>query len=57
MCEDKIPNTDSIDELARFWDTHDLTDYEDEMQEVTDLVVERPLGMFFRIRRDEERDS
>ena len=21
----KIPSTDSIDELARFWDTHDLT--------------------------------
>jgi hypothetical protein len=26
----KIPHTDSIAELARFWDTHDLTDFEDE---------------------------
>jgi hypothetical protein len=52
MKKDKIPDTDSIEELARFWDTHDLTDYEDEMQEVTDLVVERPLGMVLRIRLD-----
>jgi hypothetical protein len=26
---EKIPQTDSIQELAEFWDTHDLTDYED----------------------------
>ena len=30
----KIPHTDSIAELARFWDTHDLTDFEDELEEV-----------------------
>lgn len=29
-----IPKTDSIEELARFWDTHDLTDYWDELPEV-----------------------
>jgi hypothetical protein len=29
-----IPKTDSIEELARFWDTHDLTDYLDELPEV-----------------------
>ena len=29
-----IPKTDSIEELARFWDTHDLTDYWDEIPEV-----------------------
>ena len=23
----KLPNTDSIQELAKFWDTHDLTDF------------------------------
>jgi phage terminase large subunit-like protein len=27
----KIPQIDSVAELARFWDTHDLTDYEDEV--------------------------
>lgn len=35
-----LPNTDSIQELAQFWDTHDLTDFEDELEEVTDPVFE-----------------
>jgi hypothetical protein len=26
MSQKKLPNTDSITELAEFWDTHDLTD-------------------------------
>ena len=38
----KIPHTDSIAELARFWDTHDLTDFEDELEEVPESVFERP---------------
>ena len=37
----KIPHTDSIAELARFWDTHDLTDCEDELEEVHESVFER----------------
>ncbi|MGK7903401.1 MAG: CopG family antitoxin [Hormoscilla sp.] len=37
----KIPNTDSIAELAKFWDTHDLTDFEDQLEEVTEPVFER----------------
>jgi predicted DNA binding CopG/RHH family protein len=37
----KIPHTDSIAELARFWDTHDLTDFEDELEEVLESVFER----------------
>lgn len=36
-----LPRTDSIDELARFWDEHDLTDYEDELEEVTEPVFVR----------------
>ena len=36
-----IPQTDSIQELAQFWDTHDLTDFEDELEEVTEPVFER----------------
>ena len=38
MSKPKLPKTDSIRELAEFWDTHDLTDFEDELQEVTDPV-------------------
>ena len=37
----KIPHTDSIAELARFWDTHDLTNFEDELEEVPESVFER----------------
>ena len=37
----KIPQTDSIEELARFWNTHDLTDFEDQLEEVTEPVFER----------------
>lgn len=37
----RIPNTDSIDELARFWDNQDLTDFEDELEEVTRRIFSR----------------
>ena len=37
----KIPEIDSIEELARFWDTHDLTDYEDQLEEVSEPVFQR----------------
>ena len=41
MRNTKIPHTDSIDELATFWDTHDLTDFEEQLEEATDPVFER----------------
>ena len=34
MRPQRIPNTDSIEELSKFWDTHDLTDFEDQLEEV-----------------------
>jgi hypothetical protein len=38
----RIPKTDSIEELAAFWDTHDLTDFEDQLEEVhTSVFVGR----------------
>ena len=36
-----LPNTDSIKELASFWDVHDLTDFDDQLEEVTESVFER----------------
>jgi len=36
-----MPQTDSIEELARFWDTHDLTDFGDQLEEVSEPVFER----------------
>ncbi|MFZ1238253.1 CopG family antitoxin [Candidatus Amarolinea dominans] len=36
-----IPQMDSIEQLAEFWDFHDVTDFEDGLEEVTELVFER----------------
>ena len=41
MTMSNLPKTDSIKALAAFWDTHDLTDFEDELEEVTEVVFER----------------
>jgi len=37
----KIPESDSVEELARFWDTHDLTEFEDLLENVPKRVFER----------------
>jgi hypothetical protein len=37
----KIPQTDSVAELSHFWDTHDLTEFEGELEEVKTPVFER----------------
>ncbi len=34
MSTKKLPHTDSISELARFWDNHDVTEFENELEEV-----------------------
>jgi hypothetical protein len=41
MSTAKIPQTDSIEELARFWDSHDVTDFEGQLEEVVEPVFER----------------
>ncbi len=41
MSKPKIPHSDSIQELAAFWDTHDLTEFEGELEEVSGTVFER----------------
>lgn len=41
MNSQRLPDTDSIQELANFWDTHDLTDFEDELEEVNEQAFER----------------
>jgi len=37
----KLPETDSITALAEFWQTHDLTEFEDVLVEVTEPVFQR----------------
>ena len=41
MNSDKIPQTDSIQELAQFWDAHDLTDFQGQLSAVQEPVFER----------------
>ena len=36
----KLLQTDSIQELAQFWETHDLTDFDDQLEEVPEPVFE-----------------
>ena len=37
----KIPTTDSIQELATFWQYHDVTDFEDDLEEVPRPAFQR----------------
>ncbi len=41
MKKSKLPKTDSIQELAEFWDTHDSTNFDDELEEVAEPVFVR----------------
>lgn len=41
----KIPQTDSIQKLADFWDTHDLTDFENELEEVSEPVFDNSVSI------------
>lgn len=45
MKKPKLPKTDSIQELAAFWDDHDLTDFEQELEEVPEPVFVRGRGI------------
>lgn len=45
MKKAKIPKTDSIKELANFFQTHELADFEDELVEVREPVFVRRTGL------------
>jgi len=38
MKKSRLPKTDSIRKLAEFWNSHDLTDFEDELEEVAEPI-------------------
>jgi hypothetical protein len=40
----RLPDTDSVEELARFWDKHDLTDFAHDLLEVTEPLFVRAKG-------------
>jgi predicted DNA binding CopG/RHH family protein len=49
----QIPQTDSIEELASFWDTHDLADFEDQLEEVSEQVFVRGAEVTIRLLPEE----
>jgi predicted DNA binding CopG/RHH family protein len=49
MKPQKLPQTDSIQELAEFWDSHDLTDFGEELEEVAEHVFERAAKVTIRL--------
>jgi predicted DNA binding CopG/RHH family protein len=53
MMSQKIPQIDSIREMANFWDTHDLTDFENELDEVIEPVFRREALIRIRLPRNE----
>jgi predicted DNA binding CopG/RHH family protein len=48
-----LPQTDSIRELADFWDTHDVTDFEDELEEVEERVFERDTQITVHLEKED----
>jgi hypothetical protein len=55
MKKSKLPRTDSIQKLAEFWDTHDLTDFEDELEDVAEPVFVRGTAIKVHLQRREAR--
>lgn len=51
----RLPKTDSIKALARFWDTHDLTDFDDHLQEVAEPVFEKRTVILLPLKSSEAR--
>jgi len=53
MMRQALPKTDSINELARFWDKHDITDFEDSLEEVTEPVFGKGKEIHIHLEQDE----
>jgi predicted DNA binding CopG/RHH family protein len=49
----RLPKTDSIQELAQFWDSHDLTDFEGELEVVDEPVFERDTAITLHLPQEE----
>jgi hypothetical protein len=53
MKTEALPQTDSVQELAQFWDTHDLTDFDHELEEVNEPIFERRSVIALQLENDE----
>jgi hypothetical protein len=54
MKSQDLPKTDSVEELARFWDSHDLTEFEGYLEGVAEPVFERRRGTTMALRLEPE---
>lgn len=52
MNKQRIPQSDSVREFAHFWDTHDVTDFENELEQVSEPVFERKSVLKVHLRAD-----
>ncbi len=53
MNKERLPDIDSINELARFWDHHDITDFEDELEEISEPIFRRGKNVEIHLEPDE----
>lgn len=53
MNSNHLPQTDSIQQLAQFWETHDVTEFEDELEEVTESVFDREETVMVHLSHDD----
>ena len=43
-----IPEFKTLEEMAEFWNNHDLTDFENEMEEVKEPIFVKPISCIFK---------
>ena len=53
MKKSKIPKFKSEEEEARFWDTHDTTEFLDELKEVRNVKFVKPRKRLISVRMDD----
>ena len=49
-----IPEFKTIDEMAGFWDNHDITDFEDQLIEVKGPIFEKMKNGIISVKLDSE---
>ena len=50
----KIPEFKTIEDMARFWDSHDITDFEDQLIEVKEPLFEKMKSRIISVKLDSE---
>jgi hypothetical protein len=50
----KIPEFKTIEEMARFWDSHDVTDFENQLIEVEEPIFEKMKSRIISVKLDSE---